>query len=645
MGTPNGSQHPDDEDNDPEMEALIEELLKPIKDLRHNFDVDIEETLKKYMDKIHEKIEVDGETVNFSRAAMMLQGASARYSKKVDFLHEHSMKILSMIGKDKENENNSDGSSTREKGGRSRAGNANSEFQELNIDIDKNFNKKNRDLVLQPELLFISVTPRELIEKEGQQVSCKVNLYYGQTYELLARKQDFRMSSQFSIATSMFGERLYTEGEEVEESPADVTIENINYMSSAADSRKSTADDADIMDDGGGDGGDDDEYGPCYNDDLETEENPLNASAMSERAAGNVQATGSRDIVAVVPQIDQPVQPDIDFWEPCNIYETSGTSKSVLVGVPYKLPPSLSAKNKAAKSKKEPAVKPVPSIADFFSESSQTLPVATSCPNLAEFVSTEQAHRKQFFKDLKAKSRLLSSGRLPPQLDNDVAPDQDMVEDDLNDAPEPQDEPLQNNYDDIASDYEPLTTIDPHIGGAIGPTLDLDGEALGTEDGDSYESLVNRMVSEFVAKSQAMVASTELARKVNSWHELIAPRLERVSKRATFDINVYGSHILDSFPQENRKTVKRFGDIMRGKPQEDISRYFLSSLMLANCQNVEICSEGAMDDMKLRFLSSRRHHEELEEFMPASQQSQDSLSTSSIASSSSQSHGKRRRLN
>ena len=30
-------------------------------------------------------------------------------------------------------------------------------------------------------------------------------------------------------------------------------------------------------------------------------------------------------------------------------------------------------------------------------------------------------------------------------------------------------------------------------------------------------------------------------------------------------------------------------------------------------------SEGVMDDMKLRFLSSRRHHEDLEGFQAASQ--------------------------
>ena len=50
--------------------------------------------------------------------------------------------------------------------------------------------------------------------------------------------------------------------------------------------------------------------------------------------------------------------------------------------------------------------------------------------------------------------------------------------------------------------------------------------------------------------------------------------------------------------------------------------------MLANNMNVEIITDAeegsssnglAMDNMRLRFLSQKRHHEELEEFQAASQ--------------------------
>jgi hypothetical protein len=69
-----------------------------------------------------------------------------------------------------------------------------------------------------------------------------------------------------------------------------------------------------------------------------------------------------------------------------------------------------------------------------------------------------------------------------------------------------------------------------------------------------------------------------------------------------------------------------------------VARYFLSSLMLANCMNVEILggeeessSSGLeMDTMRLKFLSEKRHHEELEEFQAASQQRDPSIGSCSV---------------
>ena len=48
---------------------------------------------------------------------------------------------------------------------------------------------------------------------------------------------------------------------------------------------------------------------------------------------------------------------------------------------------------------------------------------------------------------------------------------------------------------------------------------------------------------------------------------------------------------MSKFPQDSRKTTIDFCDIGEGNTPEEVSRLFLSSLMLANAQNVEIgCS-------------------------------------------------------
>ena len=63
--------------------------------------------------------------------------------------------------------------------------------------------------------------------------------------------------------------------------------------------------------------------------------------------------------------------------------------------------------------------------------------------------------------------------------------------------------------------------------------------------------------------------SSELARKVSAWHEMIAPRLERVEKRSEFDIHAYGTRILDSFGGE-RGAVRHFSQLMKGQPREEV---------------------------------------------------------------------------
>ena len=50
---------------------------------------------------------------------------------------------------------------------------------------------------------------------------------------------------------------------------------------------------------------------------------------------------------------------------------------------------------------------------------------------------------------------------------------------------------------------------------------------------------------------QEYIESTDLAKKVSRWHESIGPRLERVERRAAFDVHEYGTSILSKFPESD----------------------------------------------------------------------------------------------
>ena len=56
---------------------------------------------------------------------------------------------------------------------------------------------------------------------------------------------------------------------------------------------------------------------------------------------------------------------------------------------------------------------------------------------------------------------------------------------------------------------------------------------------------------------QEYIESTDLAKKVSRWHESIGPRLERVERRAAFDVHEYGTSILSNFPESETTQVTK----------------------------------------------------------------------------------------
>jgi hypothetical protein len=148
-----------------------------------------------------------------------------------------------------------------------------------------------------------------------------------------------------------------------------------------------------------------------------------------------------------------------------------------------------------------------------------------------------------------------------------------------------------------------------------------------------------------VAQSKEYFESTDLAMRVRSWHERIAPKLEAVEKRGDFDIHNYGSKIIDRFGVGNegavkaRKTSYNFKELVVGKTQEEACRIFLSVLMLANTLNVDIKPIKShpdelmpMDNVELTLISRRRQMEQLRDYQAPSQESLHGTSPSSSGS-------------
>jgi len=621
------------------------ELLKPIKDLTSNWEVPLADLLSTYIDDLqHVTITFDGgeTSVNFAQAALVIQGTASVYSKKVEFLWQMVLQTLEMLRSKKEEEEGAggDGDGQTQKGSKKKNQvDMTREFGLLEADLGKNIDVKNEDESLAERknaLNFIYITPRQLIEKEGsEQKAVKVNLFMGVLsgkFDILAAKEDFRINSQYVSVTGGLGE--------------DLTVDN-RYLSVSVDDYN---DDSMIYEDPSEAPPPLSPHCPPHEPEMFAPPSPLpdgggdqsiaDISHTSIRAVG--QHNDSQDgmeCVASLPPTPPPCreatpEPVFDPWEPLDPYQVLSTPKPLKKGKTIRLPPSLREKQ-PKKSKQLPPIEQY-----LVQEMTNSLYNPAMLPNVApvfyDLASTEIMRRRELQKEEERMNRLAKN----PAARRDLFFDQNGEDNRRDDNGVDLFDGLGNNDEDVehCDDIQPVNFSDddlpnPHLGGEVGSFVMDDLDPIDNDDdfggeGDSYEDLVAKRVAEFVQKSQDFLKSSELTRRVAKWHEMIGPRLDKVEQRKAFDVHAYGSHVLNTFPSTATSSNKRpvdFAEVVRGKKGEEVARFFLSTLMLANTENVKISTKAGsdpqlgMDNVQLTLLSHTRHHEQLAEFEAASQ--------------------------
>jgi len=620
------------------------ELLKPIKDLTTNWEVPLADLLSTYIDDLqHVTITFDGgeTSVNFAEAALLIQGTASVYSKKVEFLWQMVLQTLEMLRSKKEEEEGAsgDGDGQTQKGSRKKNQvDMTREFGLLEADLGKNIDVKNEEESLAERknaLNFIYITPRQLIEKEGsEQKAVKVNLFMGVLtgkFDILAAKEDFRINSQYVSVTGGLGEDLTVDNRYLSVSVDDDIDYSMIYEESSEPPpplspqcpplEPELCTPASPLPDGGGD---------------------LSVADMSHtsiRAAGQHNDTQEgMECVASLPPTPPPCreatpEPVFDPWEPLDPYQVLSTPKPLKKGKTIRLPPSLREKQ-PKKSKQLPPIEQY-----LVQEMTNSLYNPAMLPNVApvfyDLASTEIMRRRELQKEEERMNRLAKNPAARRDLFFEPNEDDNGPDDGVNLF-----EGLDNNDEaaEQCDDIQPVNFSDddlpnPHLGGEVGSFVMDDlgpvDDDLGG-DGDSYEDLVAKRVAEFVQKSQDFLKSSELTRRVAKWHEMIGPRLDKVEQRKAFDVHAYGSHVLNTFPATATSSNKKpgpvdFADVVRGQRGEEVARFFLSTLMLANTENVKIGTKAGtdpqlgMDNVQLTLLSHTRHHEQLAEFEAASQ--------------------------
>ena len=89
-----------------ELENRYQSLIQPIQDLGRNWDINIADSLTEYLEELDDlrvSFGNNGATLNFAQAALLIQGSTAVYSKKVEYLHRLVFQTLEHINEQKNN--------------------------------------------------------------------------------------------------------------------------------------------------------------------------------------------------------------------------------------------------------------------------------------------------------------------------------------------------------------------------------------------------------------------------------------------------------------------------------------------------------------------------------------------------------------
>ena len=87
-------------------EQRFANFILPIRDLAAKWDIDIAASLEDYLDELEAiKVSLKGDKMNmFAEAALVIQGSTAVYSRKVEYLHALVLQALELVSQQKANE-------------------------------------------------------------------------------------------------------------------------------------------------------------------------------------------------------------------------------------------------------------------------------------------------------------------------------------------------------------------------------------------------------------------------------------------------------------------------------------------------------------------------------------------------------------
>ena len=178
-------------------------------------------------------------------------------------------------------------------------------------------------------------------------------------------------------------------------------------------------------------------------------------------------------------------------------------------------------------------------------------------------------------------------------------------------------------------DFNAIDDVFASSGGGGGGFDDTDfNDDFANNSQSTFEDLCRAHLRRFAKSAEKYAAETQLTKRVGAWQEGLAPLLEEQEQRPEFDIHTVGRHILEKVERKlsvrkrtstgdkklesSQNNTVAFGTIFSNDCEEyEVCRIFLSTLMLCNCGNIEMQTDGedgdvvgSMDSLNIELLNS-----------------------------------------
>jgi len=577
-----------------EEEQRFTELLQPLRDLAANFDIDIAESLENYLEELEGiSFSLDGKKgLNFAEAALLIQGSTTIYSRKVEHLHKLVLQALELVTSKKDNKKN----------------NNNNDDKELTSK-----NSKELQHFIDEERLIFGTDPTYLLLDDVLEEGKNIDLE-PETAEARDKRRSsgrYSLSGEISRASMILMHSILAEDHsgaslkiscQVDQSGALIMGGILPLQSNSSRlfidqaMEKVTDNSAQFFphhDDDGGAYDDDDGNYNYGDDDADVMEQPLEQLNPVQKNATSQ--------ITIAPRKSHK-KTSTSLLDP---YERVTGSKAIKKGSTFRIPTIASRNRQSLNDKTSSAAVfenllldkiPLTGIVNLQFKDIVKYQKSIYLKNARRLRSTQDQNDDVFlYKEVNDDEERRDAIDVNAVDDNDVGGawyDEGGMDDDDDCNYNNNFEPVPEYEDNVESIVNNVLSEEVELARRVERAL---SEGFSQTESNSYEMLCRRHIQNFMQGAEQYARETQLSKRVSEWTKRLEPLLKEEEKAEVFDIHQYSDKLLTKVVEvlkepENPVSpdIVSFNEIVEGQSSAEVCRVFLACLQLANVGNLDV---------------------------------------------------------